>query len=503
MLASLWGSTLVGLDSLAVQVEIDISPGLPGFHVVGLPDAAVSESADRVRTALRNAGFLLPARRITVNLAPGDLRKEGPRFDLAIALGLLVVGGVVPAPALEKTLVLGELALDGGLRPIRGVLAAMLQARRQGLHRVILPQGNVAEAVLVSGPEVMGVSSLSQAIAVLNGAATDLATPPLLAVAAPEETEDGDLSTVFDQPLARRALEIAAAGNHHLLLVGPPGCGKTHLARCLPSILPPLREDEALEVLLVRSVSARELPLHKTRRPPFQEPDLGVTWAGLFGGNGPGEVSRAHRGVLFLDELPEYRRTCIEGLRTVLDTGRIEIVRAQKRLTYPASFLLIAAMNPCPCGFLGDKRRPCRCLQSQRRNYLNKLSGPLLDRIDLQVILGRPEASLLLGLRGNQPESSARVRERVLAARERQAARGALNSQLQGRALEEACALGDDGRKTLARAGSRFLLSGRSLQRALRIARTIADLAGEDGVLQVHLHEALGFRLPALHELAA
>jgi magnesium chelatase family protein len=513
-LARLWSSTLVGLDSVPVRIEIDVSTGLPGFHVVGLPDAAVSESCDRVRTALRNTGYLMPPRRVTINLAPGDLRKQGPRFDLAIALGILGVAHVVPLDELEKSLIVGELGLDGQVRAVSGILAATLQAKAQGLSRVIVPLGCVGQARLVEGIEVLGVVSLEQTVRILQ----DPNDPGLsdvddsLVFSEAQGYQSGaqtgfqlsgscspylDLHSLIGQPMARRALEIVAAGAHHLLLVGPPGCGKTHLARCLPGLLPTLKRDAALEVLRIRSIleaNSQHNWSSLPEVPPFQEPDVAATWAGLYGSELPGEISRAHQGVLFMDEFLEYKRPCLETLRTVLDTRRIEIVRARKRLVYPADFTLVAAMNPCPCGYYGDKERRCSCSASRRQAYLARLSGPLKDRIDLHLWLNRPK--LREWFQDSEREDSRTVRERVQRCRDIQSARGCYNAQMQGPELETHCRLGRSDEELLLQAASQFALSGRSIHKILRLARTIADLEQQECIGHTHLMEALGFRDP-------
>lgn len=488
MQANLLSTTLVGLESFLVRVEVDISPGLPGYHVVGLPDASVAESADRVRTALRHCDQPLPSRRITVNLAPGDLRKEGPRFDLPIALGALAAEGQVEPARLEGLLVLGELGLDGGLRPVRGVLSAAVEARRRELRGLLVPASNAAEAGLVEGLEVWGATDLAHARALLAGEGTPVVVRP----AAPREEACHDLAEVVGQLEARRGLEVAAAGGHHLALMGPPGCGKTLLARCLPSILPPLTPEEALEVLRIETVCSAEPPAWPVPR-PFRAPSVGVTPAGLLGSLRPGEVTRAHLGVLFMDEFPEFRRDCLEGLRTPLESGIVEVVRARFHTTYPARFTLIAAMNPCPCGYLGDDTRECTCNEGARKRYLARLSGPVRDRIDLHIKLRRVKPSELLAATAS--ESSAVVAARVAEARARQHERGGLNAFLPRARLRQAAALDPAARSYLDEGLNSLKLSARALDRVLRLALTIADLAGEERVTAFHLNEALTYRV--------
>ncbi|WP_183948870.1 YifB family Mg chelatase-like AAA ATPase [Rehaibacterium terrae] len=485
-----------GVHAPAVRVEVHLSGGLPQFSIVGLPEAAVRESRDRVRAAIQCAQFEFPQRRITVNLAPADLPKDGGRFDLPIALGILAAGGLIPAAALAGIECLGELALTGELRAVDGVLPAALAAARAG-RALLLPQDNAGEAALVNGVQAFGARTLLEACAHLTG------TRPLTAaIPAPPAGDDdriaaADLADVRGQAAARRALEIAAAGGHHLLLVGPPGCGKTLLASRLPGLLPPASEEEALEAAAIASVSGRGFDPARWRQRPFRNPHHSASAVALVGGGSeprPGEISLAHHGVLFLDELPEWDRRTLESLREPLESGVVTISRAARQAEFPARFQLVAAMNPCPCGWAGDPSGRCRCTPEQVQRYRGKLSGPLLDRIDIHLEVPR----LARGeLRPDAPrgEASATVRVRVVAARERQLARaGKLNARLGQRETEVHCRLTPADQGLLERAMESLRLSARATHRILRVARTIADLAGSEAIRTAHLTEAIGYR---------
>ena len=481
-----------GMDAPLVAVEVQLANGLPGLSIVGLPEAAVKESKDRVRGALQSSHFDFPARRITVNLAPADLPKDGGRFDLPIALGILAASGQIPAEALGGHEFVGELALSGVLRPLRGALPVALAAREAG-HTLIVPDDNGPEAALVEGGRVFAGDHLLAVCAHLRGEAELPRPRPLSASEAPDEP---DLADVRGQHQARRALEVAAAGGHSLLFIGPPGTGKTLLASRLPGILPPMSEDEAVESAALQSLTADGLDPAAWRRRPFRAPHHTASAVALVGGGSqprPGEISLAHHGVLFLDELPEFDRKVLEVLREPLESGRIVISRAARQATYPARFQLVAAMNPCPCGYLGDRRRACRCTPDQVRRYRSRLSGPLLDRIDLHVPVERPDPMELDMAAPGEP--SAVVRQRVVAARARQTARqGCANARLEGHPLEAHCALGEGERRLLAQAMERLQLSLRARARILRVARTLADLDDAPAITAAHLAEAIGYR---------
>ena len=500
MLARVFSACLAGVEAALVRVEVDVSQGLPTFATVGLPDPVVRESRERVRTAIRNSGFTFPLERVTVNLAPADLRKEGVSFDLPIALGLLAATGAVKADRLGRLLVVGGLALDGAIQPVRGVLPMALRAGRAGLEGCLLGPGNAKEAAVLETVPAYPATSLAQAAAFLNDEhpIAPARTDPSRLLAGPA-ADDIDFADVRGQAHAKRALELAAAGGHNVLLIGPPGTGKTLLARRLPTILPPLTLAEAIEVSRVWSVAGLLPPEGLVTRRPFRSPHHTVSPAGLVGGGRPlhpGEVSLAHLGVLFLDELPEFAPHALDTLRQPLEDGVVTVARAGGTARLPAEAQLVGAMNPCRrgCRSVGA----CVCTPGERTRYLERLSAPLLDRIDLHVAVGPVSPDMVLSDRGAPPESAV-VRLRVSRARERQRARlgrgtAPINARMTPRQLARHCALPTAGRDLLTGAMSRLGLSARGHDRILRVARTIADLAGADGIAADHVAEALAYR---------
>ena len=495
-------AALFGIEAAIVQVEVHASGGLPAVSTVGLPDSAVRESRERVRSAILNSGLVYPKGRITVNLAPADMRKIGSSLDLPMAAAIAAIEeGVVARPLQEDTLLLGELSLDGNVRPVTGVLSVALEARARGIKRLLVPLANGQEAALVNGIDVRPVTTLAQAIGVLNGTSQALAPP-----AAPEPAHDAgddalDMADVKGQQEGRRALEIAAAGGHNLLLIGPPGTGKTLLARRLPTILPPLTIEEAMDVTRIRGAAGEAVRSGLVSRRPFRSPHHTATHIALIGGRGgpagvrPGEVSMAHHGVLFLDELPEFQRNALEVLRQPLEEGAVTIARASRTARFPSEFLLVASMNPCPCGFLGDASRRCSCTPPMIARYRGRVSGPLLDRFDLHVEM--PAVGFHEMVSERSPESSAAIRLRVAAAREGQRRRnpgGVCNARMTGSALRQLCAVGREGRGLMQRAMTRLGLSARGHDRVLKVARTIADLEGAGLLTREHIAEAIQYR---------
>ncbi len=515
--------TLVGIEAVSVEVQVSVDSGYPQVSLVGLPDTSVRESRERISAAFRSSGLRLPDRHVTVNLAPAELRKEGSGLDLPIALGILLASGQVPADALRATPVSGELALDGSVRAVRGALSMALAAEASHRRRLILPEANLAEAVGVGDVRLVPVSSLSEIVAALNGGeplkevvattAVDPSTP--VPEAAARRREYVDLTRIRGQAGPRRALEIAAAGGHNLLFVGPPGAGKSLLAQALPGILPRLDPREALEATVVHSVAGLLAPgARRLTERPFRAPHHSITGAGLVGGGAwprPGEISLAHRGVLFLDELPEFRGSVLDLLRQPLEEGTISLVRAGRSVRLPCRFQLVAAMNACPCGFTGHPRRACRCTPHQVASYQGRIGGPLLDRLDLHVDAPPVTAQELMGASDERSEiassesisaeSSATVRARVEAARELQRARFAdregvfCNAQMGLVDLERHVRLAPKPHGMLHAAADRFSLSARAVHRSLRVARTIADLAESEEIEARHVIEAIGYRM--------
>jgi magnesium chelatase family protein len=503
VLARVLAGAVLGIDAYLVTIEADVASGLPAFNVVGLPQGAVKEGRERVVACMQNSGFYVPPKRITVNLAPADVPKQGSAFDLPIALGILAGTGQLDSVArLERYLLVGELGLDGRLRPVRGALPIAVAAKEAGLAGVVLPEQNVGEAAVVDGIEVRGAGTLTEVARFMEGAADlPVAQVDREALFRTAAVHDADFGDVKGQEHAKRALEVAAAGSHNLLMVGPPGSGKTMLAQRIPSILPPLTFTEALETTKIHSVAGLLDGKALVGTRPFRNPHTTISDAGLIGGGSnprPGEASLAHHGVLFLDELPEFRRNVLEQLRQPIEDARVTLSRAAISLTYPSRFMLVGAMNPCPCGFFGDSSRKCSCPPQQVQRYLGRVSGPLLDRIDLHVEVPAVRYRDLADQRAGEPSEA--IRERVRQARETQRARFAgradihANAHMAPRDLRDFCKVGEGSDALLRTAITRLGLSARAYHRVLKIARTIADLAGAEAIETAHVSEAIQYR---------
>lgn len=500
MLAQVKSCSIYGIESFLVDVEVDISSGLPDFHIVGLPDVAVKESRERVRAAIKNQSYVFPIRRITVNLAPADIRKEGPHLDLPIALGILAATEQIPVEILKDYAIIGELSLEGKVRPVNGVLPMAIEIKESGLKGVMVPIENVEEASVIKGIEVVGVSSLSEAIAYFNGEFMPTQNNNTINNRKQTVTFEGDFSEVKGQESLKRCLEIAAAGHHNVIMIGSPGSGKTMIARRIPTILPSMTFEESLELTKIYSIAGL-LSDHDglIEKRPFRAPHHTISAVGMVGGGRipkPGEITLAHNGVLFLDELPEFPRDVLELLRQPLEDEKVTIARANATITYPSKFMLVAAMNPCPCGFYGDPFHECTCTPHQINKYLSKISGPLMDRIDMQLQVAPVKYADLEGPSTTDSES---IRKRVEIARLMQLERYNgqkihCNSQLTPSLMQKYCKLDKSGKLLMKEAFHNMKLTARAHNKILKVARTIADLDSKDSIKEYHLAEALQYR---------
>ncbi len=503
MFSQIYSAAVYGVDAYEVEIEVNAAGGTPNIIIVGLPDTAVKESRDRVTTAISNSGYFWPRGRTTINLAPADIKKEGPSFDLPIALGMIAVNEGVARDKIERFSFVGELALNGAVRPVKGVLPVALEARRRGKEGIVVPEANAHEAAMVEGIDVYGVKNLRDAFQFLIGATT--LTPvigDLTRFFSTHQNYDVDFADVKGQGHVKRAIEVAVAGGHNLLMIGPPGSGKSMLSKRIATIIPPMSLEEAIETTKIHSIAGllgAERSFVATR--PFRSPHHTISDVGLLGGSTiptPGEVSLAHNGVLFLDELPEFKRSTLEVMRQPLEDGKVTITRAAGSLTFPAEFMLVSAMNPCPCGYFGDLKRECRCSPVQVQRYRQRISGPLLDRIDLHIEVPAVEFGDLASERVE--ESSAAVRERVLTARHRQqkrfprSSKTTCNARMGPRQIKSHCKLDGDSQELVRHAMTELNLSARAYDRILKVSRTIADLAGAESIGSDHVSEAIQYR---------
>ncbi|MCU4138955.1 MAG: putative Mg-chelatase [Thermodesulfobacteria bacterium] len=502
MLSKTLSFSILGIEAFPVEVEADFSLGLPGIIIVGLPDSSIKESRERIRSALKNSGFHLPNKKITVNLAPADLKKEGSGFDLAIAVTLLAGMEIIPRETLTKKAFLGELALDGRIKSTKGILPAIIKAKELKLEEVIIPYENLREASLIKNFKILGVKHLREVTDYLRGDFVPQQKKIEILMDIEFKYEE-DFADVLGQELAKRAFEIAAAGGHNLLMIGPPGAGKTMLAQRIPTILPPMSYEEALETTKIYSVAgllSSERPFILTR--PFRNPHFGISEAGMIGGGThpkPGEISLAHNGVLFLDEFPEFRKDVIEALRQPLEDGKVTITRASFTVTYPAKFMLICAMNPCRCGYYGHPTKPCQCTYQEIKKYRSKLSGPIIDRIDIHLEIPPVEFKDLIKENIKSSLDSKTIREKVINAREIQSRRYGsslkINAKLKPKEIKKYCILEPKAEEFLEKVADKFNFSARSIHKILKVSRTIADLEESEIILKHHIAEAIQYRI--------